>query len=186
MNLLKTLKTQKGFSLVELMVVVAIIGILATMAVPQINKFMAKARQAEAKTSLSSIYTANKAFFAEYQGFTSSLRAMGYQPEGELRYNAGWTDGGGVCPTNFTSTCNTQSSFRDVCGTVVARGTAPCWLMYGTNNQAPAAVTAAVTPNGTFQNFTAAANAFVRGSTTEDQWTVNESKDVRNTQDGVN
>ena len=58
---------QSGFSLVELMVVVAIIGILATVAIPSVSKYMAKARQSEAKAALSSLYSANKSFFVEYK-----------------------------------------------------------------------------------------------------------------------
>lgn len=46
----------RGFSLVELMVVVAIIGILSSIAIPNFKKFQAKARQTEAKTNLSVIH----------------------------------------------------------------------------------------------------------------------------------
>ena len=79
------------------MVVVAIIGILSAIAIPQINKYMARARQTEAKTNLASIYTANKAFYAEYNIYDSRFDVIGYRPEGKLRYNLGWNSSSGQC-----------------------------------------------------------------------------------------
>jgi prepilin-type N-terminal cleavage/methylation domain-containing protein len=53
---------QAGFSLVELMIVVGIIGLLATLAVPRFQQFQAKARMAEAKNMLNHIYTLQESY----------------------------------------------------------------------------------------------------------------------------
>lgn len=89
---MKLKNTQSGFSLVELMVVVAIIGILATLSVGAIQKQIAKARQAEVKTNLSSMYTAQKTFNAEFNAYYSNFTAIKFSVEGDARYNIALAD----------------------------------------------------------------------------------------------
>jgi len=60
---IKRLKNAKGFTLIELMIVVAILGILAVVAVPALQKYMRKAKTAEAKTQLAKMYDAASSFF---------------------------------------------------------------------------------------------------------------------------
>lgn len=80
---LKSLQRQDGFTLVELMVVVAIIGLLSAVAIPNFKKYQARARTSEAKLQLSAIYTAEQAFFSDFSIYATCLRYMGYDPSGE-------------------------------------------------------------------------------------------------------
>ena len=71
------MKKMAGFTLVELMVVVAIIGILAAIAIPNYQRYQSRSRQSEAKVALSSVYTAEPGFFAEVGTFTECIKRIG-------------------------------------------------------------------------------------------------------------
>jgi prepilin-type N-terminal cleavage/methylation domain-containing protein len=62
---------KQGFSLVELMVVIAIIGIVASIGIPRYKIFQAKARQAEAKVNLKLIYTLQQAYYSDSDKYAS-------------------------------------------------------------------------------------------------------------------
>jgi len=61
--MLQRLKDSKGFTLIELMIVVAIIGILAAVAVPAFMKYMKRARTTEAAPNLKKIFDGAKSYY---------------------------------------------------------------------------------------------------------------------------
>lgn len=81
---LKSLKRQDGFTLVELMVVVAIIGVLSAVAIPNFKKYQAKAKTSEAKLQLSAAYTAQQSFYSDYDSYALCLAYMGFNPVNEV------------------------------------------------------------------------------------------------------
>ena len=84
--MLSMLKGKKGFTLIELMIVVAIIGILAAIAIPNFLKFQAKSKQSEAKANLGAIFTGEVAYFGEANIYSSIFPAINWKPSGTPRY----------------------------------------------------------------------------------------------------
>lgn len=77
------LKNAKGFTLIELMIVVAILGILAVVAVPALQKYMRRAKTAEAKTQLAKIYDAASSYFKSEHADRGETKFIGAGAEVE-------------------------------------------------------------------------------------------------------
>src|SRR5262249_27962421 len=110
---MKKLHVRKGgFTLIELMIVVAIIGILAAIAIPNFLRFQLKAKSSEGKTNLAAIRTSEQSYYSEFGRYVSStglapanypgssktgfsiatapgFNTLGWSPEGQVYFNYG-------------------------------------------------------------------------------------------------
>lgn len=85
----------RGFTLIELMIVIAIIACLSMISVPSLMKFLAKAKRAEAYIHLRMLANAQKAYFAEHGRYTKNIGSsgLGWVPDGAVNYTYGFCDG---------------------------------------------------------------------------------------------
>jgi type IV pilus assembly protein PilA len=89
---------RRGFTLLELMVAVAIIGLLAALAIPNYLQFQLRARTTEAKANLAAIRTAEDSYFVEYHTFVAAAVTPALAP-GVARHS--WPSPGPGCPSCF-------------------------------------------------------------------------------------
>jgi type IV pilus assembly protein PilA len=151
----KKLIGQKGFTLIELMIVVAIIGILAAIAIPNFMQYQAKSKQSEAKTNLGGIYTSEVAYFGEQNAFSNTFSLIGFQvaSQGTQRYTFSLNG-----PDTLTSASALASS---------------CTTYTGAN--------VSTSPVG----WTALATGNIDGDTFCDIWTMNDTKTLFNGANGA-
>lgn len=196
---------ESGFTLVELMIVVAIIGILAAIAIPNYQKYQAKSRSTEGKMYLASLYTAQKSYAVEYSSYSGCLQATGFAPEMGTAGNASQRYYAvGVATMPATTTAGPQGTATPD-GTGWGNGAATCAAQAGTgalgvpdftqNNAtyweanakaltgAPAGILAAAA-DLTAANTTISQSAFTMSAAgqvstaqnVKDTWTINEGK----------
>ena len=68
-NFLKKHRNQKGFTLIELMIVIAIIGILAAIAIPQFASYRAKSYNTASVSDARNLRTDMEAYYAEWEAY---------------------------------------------------------------------------------------------------------------------
>lgn len=181
----------KGFSLIELMIVVAIIGILSAIAIPNFQRFQMKSRQSEAKNALSAIFQAEKAYHQEWSQYFADFRDIGYAPEGVMKYYVTSSDAAGVnTPGNLSgyngpsgpNSAPTVYNTGGYCDAAAYANISVCNM--DTDYATAAAISDADGQAGTMNinSFLAAAGSDLdRGKdTTYDVWTINQNKQMAN------
>jgi len=125
-----------GFTLIELMIVVAIIGILSAIAIPGYTYFQARSRRAEAYTNLFALIQTSDSYYAEYQRYLTILPQPGAAPLGihkqqwtpaaEAAFSGlGWNPEGSVFydyGANSDFGCLGSCAARGTCVSAVAYG----------------------------------------------------------------
>lgn len=81
-------KKLKGFTLTELLVVLAIIGILLLIALPNLMPLISKTRSTEAKQNLTYIHSLERSWYMEHSKYSPNLKELGFELEnaGEAQY----------------------------------------------------------------------------------------------------
>src|SRR5437588_4482714 len=162
-------RLQKGFTLIELMIVVAIIGILAAIAIPNFIKFQARSKQSEAKANLKAVFTAQKAFFQEKDKFSSLTGEVGFSPERNNRY-AYYLTGSATLEDRTGVTIPQATTFSGIAVDVFKYTTAAD--MPATFGGDPCSVTAVGVAAPPAPTFTATAMGNIDADATTDYWSV--------------
>ncbi len=106
-------RKQDGFSLIELLISLVIIGVLATIAIPMFLGYRVRASQAEAKANLSALKVAQSAHYAEANGYTDDLMLLAWRPEGSPRYLYGFTSDGVPAASSRNDTQELATALSD-------------------------------------------------------------------------
>lgn len=186
MNMKQRLNSRSGFTLLELMVVVVIVGILATVAVPQYQQFTRRAKQTEAKAMLGGAFGGEQLVKDDLGRYTACLnRVMDLgAPTQRRNYAVGFSNGA----TNG-GTCTGAAPVNNGCKDWNATGTSPCSAANGESyvatvpagkTESDLALSAVSTTNYTMQ---AIGNLGVTGQ--DDSWTIDENRDLQLKNSGI-
>lgn len=122
----------RGFTLLELMVVVAIVGILATIAIPTYQEQMRKARRSEARQVLSDVQLRQEKYRSNNATYGTAAQAYGTLPANSYYTFAVSSN----TATGYTATATPKGAQTgDSCGTltitmtagVIAKTPSGCW-----------------------------------------------------------
>ena len=146
MGTLRTRRAQTGFTLIELMIVVAIIAVLAAIALPIYSDYITRGKLTEAQNNLSALRVAMEQYFQDNRTYASSTTAT----------NCGVSMPSGNSAKYFSYTCAlTTSGYTITASGSVTQTTAFSFTIDQTNNH--------TTPNAPSNWYTTPASCWVTG-----------------------
>lgn len=160
------LKNRGGFTLIELMIVVAIIGLLATIAVPTYMGFLARTRQGEAEANLGGIFTNEQAYYSEFETYSDDFPTIGFALAGGSKYY------------DFTAAAPVGNSWPS--GSWIGKHGSP-----GDGPPTGTVLNFNVPPGATESAFTCIAAGNISNGDTYDVWSINQNSALNNDYDGV-
>jgi type IV pilus assembly protein PilA len=134
-------QTSKGFTLIELMVVIAIVAILSAIATARFASSQARSKQSEAMTNLRAMFAAEKAFSAEKGRYSVFTGEIGFSPERNNRY-AYWVGSAGTMESRTGTTIGSAPNNESISYDLFKYGTTPPFFMMSTTSTptAPAGI----------------------------------------------
>jgi type IV pilus assembly protein PilE len=107
-------KRAAGFTLIEVMVVVAIVAILAAVALPSYFDYVTRGRIVEATTGLSNLRQLYEQYFLDNRSYVGGCALYGPQVNGQIQSTNGTADFAVTCPTETASTYTIQATGQGV------------------------------------------------------------------------
>jgi len=117
---MSTRKTQHGFTLIELMITVAVIGILVAIGLPSYNSAIRKGNRSDAQAALMDIASRQQQMLVDTRRYVATVAELhiSVPPKVAAQYAVTITLGAGLAPTFVTTATPLGAQAQDSCGTL--------------------------------------------------------------------
>lgn len=190
---MKKITKRFGFTVVEMLVALAILGVIVTMASVKSSRSSAKSKQSQIKALLAGIYTTEKVFFAEYNTYTPYMSDLNFFSTSgfyELYYDIGFLPIGVTATDSLDVTWanGVDTTLRDSASvTLSGYCAAPKCHYVQTGGVALPTIDSGLCSDCTSRRatFKIVGAGFIQFQTTEDRWTMDHTKTLTHEQEGA-